>query len=173
MKKRLSKIIYYMVAINLPKSNSRISLFSKKIRRYLARNIIKSMGNNVNVEKGAVFGENISIGDNSGIGVNCTIMDHVKIGDNVMMGPEVTIYTRNHCTRFKDIPMREQGFEEYKEVIIGNDVWIGSRVIILPGVIVGDGAVIGAGAVVTKKIEPYTINAGNPCKKVKERFESE
>ena len=30
--------------------------------------------------------------------------------------------------------MCEQGFDEYREVVIGDDVWIGRRAIIMPGV---------------------------------------
>ena len=54
--------------------------------------------------------------------------------------------------------------------MIGNDIWIGARVTILPGVHVGDGSVIGAGAVVTKDVEPYSIVAGNPAKKIGSRL---
>lgn len=61
---------------------------------------------------------------------------------------------------------REAGIQ----VIIGNDVWIGEDVRILEGVVIGDGAVIGAGAIVTKDVEPYSIYAGIPAKKLKDRF---
>lgn len=57
------------------------------------------------------------------------------------------------------------------DVIIGNDVWIGTDAIILSGVVIGDGAVVGARSVVTKNIEPYTIYAGNPARKIGRRFE--
>lgn len=53
---------------------------------------------------------------------------------------------------------------------IGNNVWIGAGAIILAGVSIGDCAIIGAGSVVTKDIEPYTIVAGNPAKKLRMRF---
>ena len=54
--------------------------------------------------------------------------------------------------------------------IVGNDVLISTNVIILRGVKIGHGAVIGAGAVVTKDVEPYSIVAGVPAKKIKMRF---
>lgn len=36
--------------------------------------------------------------------------------------------------------------------------------------VIGEGAVVAAGAVVTKNVEPYTIVAGVPAKKIKNRF---
>jgi acetyltransferase-like isoleucine patch superfamily enzyme len=58
-------------------------------------------------------------------------------------------------------------------VEIGSDVWIGNDVRIMDGVRVGDGAVIGLGGVVTKDIEPYSINAGVPTKRIGYRFSAE
>jgi len=36
----------------------------------------------------------------------------------------------------------------------------------MPNVVIGEGAVVGAGAVVTKDVEPYTVVAGVPAKKI-------
>ncbi len=85
------------------------------------------------------------------------------------MGPEVVIYTRNHAFSRTDIPMQQQGYQEYKSVIIGDDVWIGRRVIILLGVNVGEGCIIGAGTILTKSIAPHSVVAGNPGKVLKMR----
>ena len=66
-------------------------------------------------------------------------------------------------------------FKRRKErmVAIGHDVWIGHGVIIMPGVTIGNGAVIGSGAVVTKDVEKYSIVAGVPAKKIRDRFSKE
>lgn len=48
-------------------------------------------------------------------------------------------------------------------------MWIASRVTILPGVTIGEGAVVAAGAIVTKDVEPYSIVAGVPAKRIGER----
>lgn len=61
-------------------------------------------------------------------------------------------------------------FQEFKEIEIGNDVWIGQRVMIMGGVHVGNGAVIGAGAIVTKDVPPYAIVGGIPAKLIRYRF---
>ena len=57
------------------------------------------------------------------------------------------------------------------DIVIGNDVWVGHNATILSGVTIGSGAIIGACAVVSKNVEPYTIVAGNPAKKIRARFD--
>lgn len=88
---------------------------------------------------------------------------HIKTGDDVSIGPEATILTLGHDPQSPDFADRGG------DVTIGDRVWIAYRVIILPGTTIGDGAVVGAGAVVTKHVEPYSIVAGNPARKIGER----
>lgn len=58
------------------------------------------------------------------------------------------------------------------DIVIGNDVWICSDVKILSGVHIGDGATIAASAVVSKDVEPFSVVAGNPARRVKWRFDA-
>jgi phosphonate metabolism protein (transferase hexapeptide repeat family) len=55
-------------------------------------------------------------------------------------------------------------------VTIGHDVWIGHGAIVLPGRAVGTGAVVAAGAVVTGDVPAYAVVAGNPARRVRDRF---
>ena len=59
------------------------------------------------------------------------------------------------------------------DTVIGNDVWIGQNATILPGVHIGDGAIIGANSVIGSDVPPYTIVAGNPARKIRNRFDDE
>lgn len=158
------KIVYNILAKHLPLSYSKFNFGSRKLRAFCGSLILEECGVNVNIEKGAQFDPRITIGNNSGIGINAAIGAGVNIGNNVMMGPECIIYTSNHCFERTDIPMCEQGFDDIKPVIIGNDVWIGGRVIILPGTRISEGAIIGAGAVVSKDVPPYAIVGGVPAR---------
>lgn len=62
-------------------------------------------------------------------------------------------------------------YDDFGSCVVGHDVWIATNAVVLRGVKVGNGAVIGAGAVVTKDVEPYSIVAGVPAKKIKMRFD--
>lgn len=162
---------YHYFASHLPVSTLPLGKFSKKIRYFLVKRIFKQCGKNVNVERGAYFqnGFNVVIGDNSGIGVNAQIPNNMIIGKNVLMGPDVMVIPSSHCFEKKDKLIMEQGYEEPKQVVIEDDVWIGARVIILGGICIKHGAVVGAGSVVTKDVEPFSVVAGVPAKVIKFR----
>lgn len=150
-------VIYQLIGRYLPNNDSRITLGAVLIRRILVRGFTGSKSHGLYINKNVTISPTLIIGNNSGIGANSIIGRGTTIGDNVMMGPECYIYTRNHEFSRTDIPMREQGLQDFKPVSIGNDVWIGARVTILPGVKIGNGSIIGAGAVVTKDIPDYAL----------------
>lgn len=151
----------------LPKSQH--SRLAKNLRGFFARRFIEHGGVNINIERGATFGSELSIGDNSGVGINCEVLGPCHISNDVMMGPEVVIYTRNHSHSDPSKPMRLQGYEEAFPVTICDDVWLGRRVMIMPGVTIGKGTVVAAGAIVTKDLPEYAICAGIPAKVVGNR----
>ncbi len=168
-------ILYYMLFIHLPSTESDLSLFLiiRRVRSYIGGKLLDGHGTNINIEKGANigFGAGITLGNNSGLGINCKVRGPLEIGDDVMMGPDVVILTNHHGTSRTDIPMRLQTEDAPKpqKVTIGDDVWIGTRVIILPGVNIGRGAIIGAASVVTKDVPEYAVVAGVPAKIIKFR----
>ena len=98
----------------------------------------------------------------------------IEIGNHVMFGPGVHIHGGNHIFdrvgQYMDQVVKDGSDGK---IIIDDDVWIGANAIILKGVRVGEGSIVGAGAVVTKDVAPYTIVAGNPAKKIRDRFSPE
>lgn len=169
IQRKIGATIYYALAMHMPPSYSGLKIGQTALRRFCAKLMLKQCGKKVNVEKNAYFSPKVVLGDYSGIGVNAKIYGSCVIGKYVMMGQDCTIITRNHKSSRTDIPMMHQGFEEERPVYIGDDVWIGDRVTILPGVHIGEGSIIGAGAVVTADVEPYSIAAGVPAKKIRSR----
>lgn len=94
----------------------------------------------------------------------------VEIGDHVLIGPNVQIVSYQHAYADPDTVIGRQELV-YKPIVIEDDVWIGASAVILAGVRIGKGSVIGAGSVVTKSCEPYSVMAGVPARKIKQRGE--
>jgi len=175
---RYQMIIYLFnwIAVYLPVSYRPGGSLGRAFRHFLAKRLFLSCGQGANIERGAFIEQpwSLQIGEGSGIGVNSYIDGPVKIGNQVMMGPQVTIYRRNHTMAKLDIPMIEQGFDSFVPLDIEADVWIGGHVIILPSVKkIGKGSVLAAGAVVVKDVLPFEIIGGNPGRKINSRINSE
>ena len=93
----------------------------------------------------------------------------VTIGSHFHSGIELLIIAQNHnYDHGQHIPYTPEDYI-YKDIEIGDCVWIGSRVTILPGTKIGEGAIIQAGSVVHDEIPPMAIAGGNPAKVFKYR----
>jgi chloramphenicol O-acetyltransferase type B len=123
------------------------------------------------------------IGKNFYIGRDSLIECDAIIGDDVIFANRVALIGRyDHNYQQIGVPVRrasqirDPGYA-WKglnmKVVIGDDVWIGYGTIVLSGVTIGNGSIIAAGSVVTKDVEPYSIYAGSPAKKITNRFDSE
>lgn len=107
-----------------------------------------------------VCSEKISIGNYVFIAGGVTIADSdfhpvapaARLADTIALSP---LGNRKKRPPIKTLP-----------VIIEDDVWIGFNATILKGVRIGAGAIIQPGALVIENVEPGTVVAGNPAKKV-------
>ena len=129
-----------------------------------------------------IWGKNIlKIGKNFYIGRDSLIECDSIIGDNVIFGNRVALVGKyDHHYQQVGVPIRlasqirdaDYNWLGLNSVItIGDDVWVGYGAIILSGVTIGEGSIVAAGSVVTKDVEPYSIYAGVPAKKVRNRFD--
>jgi acetyltransferase-like isoleucine patch superfamily enzyme len=109
--------------------------------------------------------ENIAIHSNTIIGNKATLDGRagITIGHQVNLSSEVAIWTVQHDPQAADFGVKSG------RVMVHDYAWLSFRSVILPGVTIGEGAVVAACAVVTKDVEPYTIVAGIPAKKIGER----
>ena len=169
IKSHICHFLFVHFAVKMPSSQARLGKFYKKLRERLVKGYIDYCGSNVNIEPHCRFDYALKIDNNSGIGEHAELYGDINIGKDVMMGTNCIIYTVNHKFDDTDIPMRQQGNQPKKPVVIGDDVWIGGRVTILPGVHIGKGAVIGAGSVVTKDVPEFAVVGGNPARIIKYR----
>jgi acetyltransferase-like isoleucine patch superfamily enzyme len=158
------------------------------------RNQFASLGDNVVIEQGVLvfkpekirIGANVYIGhsailrgydrsemvigDDTWIGQFCYINSAggIKIGSKVGIGPCVKIMTSRHGEEGRYVPVLLCDLE-FAPVTLEDETDIGIGAIILPGVTIGRGAIVGAGAVVTRDVEPYSIVAGVPARKIGDR----
>lgn len=111
---------------------------------------------------------NTTLGDNVRFhGMKITGKGRVDIGSYVIAAGDCMIITQNHNYEGDAIPYDDT--LNFRDVVIGDFVWIGARVLILPGTKIGEGAIIQGGAVVHGEIPPYAIAGGNPAKVFKYR----
>ena len=106
------------------------------------------------------------------VGSFCSIADNCRLGGAAHPLDRVSTSPVFHAGK----NVMKKNFAEFEapntpSVTIGADVWIGANAVVLSGVSIGVGAVIGAGSVVTKDVAPYEIWAGNPAKKIRDRFD--
>ena len=139
-------------------------------------------------ETAGVYPEHLELGDRSYIaahayvtddvrtGADCTINPFavvrgtVRLGDGVRIGAHSSLLGFNHGAA-PELPVHQQPVTS-KGITVGDDVWIGSQVVIVDGITIGDHCVIGAGAVVTKDLPAWTVAAGNPARRLRDRRET-
>lgn len=91
----------------------------------------------------------------------------IIIGNDVLIGCGVHFYSANHAFDRPDVKIADQGYSPSEDIVVENDVWIGANAIILPGVRIGRHSVVAAGSVVTRSVEPFSVHAGVPARKIK------
>lgn len=84
----------------------------------------------------------------------------ITMGESCVIAPKAVILTHDACL------LPATGKYIFKEVIIGNRVFIGYGAVIMPGVKIGDDCVIGSNSVVTKDIPSGSVFAGIPAKHI-------
>ncbi len=108
------------------------------------------------------------------IGAFCSIADRCCIGG--AMHPIERVSTSPVFHRGKNI--LGKNFDDAPTIktlrtVIEDDVWLGMGCYIKSGVRIGRGAVVGMGSVVTHDVPQYEIWAGNPARKIRDRFDKD
>lgn len=108
----------------------------------------------------------LSIGDFSAIGRSVEIYNYenVRIGSNTVISQYSYLCTASHdyCSRSMDFFSRP--------ISVGDSAWVASGAMICPGVVIPDGVVVGARSLVASDLPEWTVCAGIPAKKIKNRI---
>ncbi|HDR2453268.1 acyltransferase [Enterobacter ludwigii] len=136
------------------------------------------IGNNVRIDDFCVIsaGEGgVFIGNYIHIAVYSSLIGAGKISlmDFANISSRVSIYASNddYSGNYMSNPMVPKDFTNvtHDSVVVGKHVIIGSGSIVLPGVTLNDGCAIGAHSLVKNSCETFSIYAGNPARKIRER----
>lgn len=155
-----------------------------------------ALGQNVRIsDRAAIHGAHeMQIGDHCRIDDFCVLSGRITMGRNVHVAPfgliaggtpgvvlddfsglayRVSVFTQSDdysgaSMTNPTVPARFKQ-ETRAAVRIGRHVIIGTGSIICPGVQLGDGSAVGAASLVLRSCPPFTILAGSPARKLKDR----
>ncbi|WP_326793488.1 acyltransferase (plasmid) [Streptomyces sp. NBC_00841] len=125
------------------------------------------MGDRSYVGAHAVVTDEVSMGRNCTLNPFSTARGKVLMGDGVRVGAHTSLLGFNHGFA-PGAPVHKQPLTS-KGIVLGDDVWIGSHVVVVDGVTIGDHCVVGAGAVVTKDLPAWSVAAGSPARRLRDR----
>lgn len=113
--------------------------------------------------------DQVVLGDRTTVNPYATVRGTVRLGDGVRVGAYASLLGFNHSVD-PTAPIHQQPLVS-RGITVQDDVWIGSHAIVLDGVRIGAHSVIGAGAVVTKDVAAWSVMAGNPARRIRDRRE--
>ena len=149
-------------------------LISRFARIYSMKNI--EIGSNVRIDDFCLLSGKVKIGNHVHISAFASLCggdagivleDFVNISEKVVIFAKTDDFSGATLTN-PTIPDKYKNVLE-AEVILKKHAIVGVGSSILPGVTLGEGAVIGAKSFVKKNVEPWSIYAGAPAKKIKDR----
>jgi galactoside O-acetyltransferase len=149
-------------------------LISRKASIYNAGKI--KIGNNVRIDDFCILSGKISLGNYIHVAAFTAFYGGeigITIRDFANISSKITIYSISDDYSGKTMtnPMVPNKYKnvQSEEVIIEKHVIMGSGCVVLPGVKLGEGSSFGAMTLINRNSEPWSINAGIPFKKIKDR----
>ena len=128
---------------------------------------------NARIEPGAFIRDQVEIGDSAVIMMGAVINIGAVIGEGTMidmgavLGGRATVGKNCHIGAGTVLAGVVEPASA-QPVIVEDNVLIGANAVVLEGIRVGEGSVVAAGAIVIQDVEPYTVVAGTPAKKIKD-----
>ncbi|SRR5260221_9164591 len=138
--------------------------------RAMIASLFWKIGKKTRLRKGFVVTHlrNLEIGNNCYINRNNLFNNggKITIGSNCTIGFDNKFLTVNHIEKDKVRSENNYSFY-YKNVQIGDNVWITTNCVILPGSVIEDNVIVTPNSVVKGTLLRNWIYGGNPLKKVR------
>lgn len=149
-------------------------LISRKASIYGAEKIV--IGNNVRIDDFCILSGNIEIGDYVHIAAYVALYggkEGIYIGDFSGISSRTCVYSESDDYSGETLtnPMIPDQYKRVnsKTVHIEKHVIVGSTSVVMPGVTLKEGSAFGCFSYINHDSEPWSINVGIPCTKVKNR----
>ena len=114
---------------------------------------------------GVIIGDNVEIGALNTVcagTIHPTVVeDYVKTDDHVHIAHNCYIHTGVQIAAHAEIS---------GSVIVKSNVWLSPNTSVINGIMIGENALVGIAANVTKEVEPNSVVAGNPARKLGSRL---
>lgn len=146
---------------------------SRKASIYSANKI--SLGNHVRVDDFCILSGNITIGNYVHISAYTALYGkgEIVIGNYCGCSPRCTLLsaTDDFSGEYMISPLVPAEFTNVQigKIVLCNYAQLGANTVVLPNTTIGEGAVTGSLTFVNRSLEPWSINIGIPCRKLKER----
>lgn len=136
-----------------------------------------SLGSHVRIDPFCIvtIGTRLVVGDRVHISGRVTLAGAgpIEIGDyaNISHGAALLSSSDDFTAAALAGPLVPEEFRrvDTSEVVLGRHAIVGAGSVLLPGAVVGEGATIGALSVVKHAVEPWTVNAGIPARRIGHR----
>lgn len=149
-------------------------LISRKVSIYGAGSI--SIGSNVRIDDFCILSGRIQIGNYVHIAAYTALFAGtvgIFIDDFSGFSSKIVIYavSDDYTGETMSNPMIPEKFKKvtHKPVEVHRHVLVGASCVILPGAILSEGSSFGAMTLIDRASEPWSINAGIPFRKIKNR----
>lgn len=110
---------------------------------------------------------NLEMGERSCLAsqVDCYCVAKITLGRFVTVSQYSYLCSGGHDYRSPDLPMPLTA----AAISIEDNAWVAAAVFLGPGVCIGSGAVVGARSTVVSDVEPWTVVAGSPPRRISTR----
>jgi galactoside O-acetyltransferase len=157
--------------------------------QHLGRNVIIGKTVRIRYPELVSIGDDCIIDDFTYISTKLTLDGkvHISAGCKIIGGRQSTVTMRPYSTLAPNVvlsagsddyvggiatplvPLRLKGDVEIGCIEIGRHSIVGSNSVVLPKVVFGEGASVGALSLVKKNLDPWTLYAGVPARRIKAR----